>query len=40
VVDLIAYADPAIIDALYLDRLRSGTDLPAGRRRRYRCRLW
>ena len=39
VVDLVAYPDPAIIDALYLDRLRHGTDLPGGELRRYRLRL-
>jgi carotenoid cleavage dioxygenase-like enzyme len=35
----VAYPDPAIIDALYLDRLRRGTDLPVGELRRYRLRL-
>jgi carotenoid cleavage dioxygenase-like enzyme len=39
VVDLVAYPDPAIIDALYLDRLRGGVDLPIGHLRRYRLRL-
>lgn len=35
VVDLCAYDDPSIIDALYLDRLRAGGDLPPARVRRY-----
>jgi carotenoid cleavage dioxygenase-like enzyme len=35
VVDLCAYDDPSIIDALYLDRLRSGGELPDVRARRY-----
>jgi carotenoid cleavage dioxygenase-like enzyme len=39
VVDLVAYPDPAIIDALYLDKLRSGVDTPTGHLRRYRLRL-
>lgn len=39
VLDLVAYADPAIIDALYLDKLRSGVDVPTGQLRRYHLRL-
>jgi len=35
VVDLCAYEDPSIIDALYLDRLREGPALPPVRARRY-----
>jgi carotenoid cleavage dioxygenase-like enzyme len=39
VVDLVAYDDPSIIDALYLDRLRRGApDFPAGTWRRFRLR--
>ncbi len=36
VIDLSAYKDPAIIDALYLDKLRGGVDLPTGKPRRFR----
>jgi carotenoid cleavage dioxygenase-like enzyme len=35
VVDLCAYDDPSIIDALYLDRLRAGEPIPPARPRRY-----
>jgi beta,beta-carotene 9',10'-dioxygenase len=35
VVDLCAYDDPSIIDALYLDRLRAGGSIPIARPRRY-----
>ena len=35
VVDLCAYEDPSIIDALYLDTLRAGPALPPARARRY-----
>jgi carotenoid cleavage dioxygenase-like enzyme len=39
-VDLVAYPDAAIIEALYLEQLRSGRgDLPAGQLRRYRLPL-
>ncbi len=36
VVDLSAYDNPAIIEALYLDKLRGGVDLPVGKPRRFR----
>ena len=39
VLDLVTYADPSIIAALYLDRLRSRSDLSAGQLRRYRVRI-
>lgn len=39
IVDLVTYADPSIIDAFYLDRLRSRSDLSAGQLRRYRVKL-
>ncbi|MDX6648596.1 MAG: beta,beta-carotene 9,10-dioxygenase [Solirubrobacteraceae bacterium] len=35
VVDLCAYEDASIIDALYLDRLRGGGDIPSVRARRF-----
>lgn len=35
-VDIAAYPDPAIIDALYLDRLRAGSPIPSAELRRYR----
>lgn len=35
VVDMCAYEDPSIIDALYLDRVRTGGGLPPARARRY-----
>jgi beta,beta-carotene 9',10'-dioxygenase len=35
IVDLCAYADPSIIDALYLDRLRAGQPVPGAELRRY-----
>jgi beta,beta-carotene 9',10'-dioxygenase len=35
VVDLCAYDDPSIIDALYLDRMRAGEPIPPARPRRY-----
>lgn len=36
VVDLAAYPDPSIVEALYLDRLRGGGPVPLGELRRYR----
>jgi carotenoid cleavage dioxygenase-like enzyme len=39
VVDLVAYPNAAIINALYLDKLRSGADVSTGHLRRYRLRL-
>jgi len=39
VVDLVAYPDAMIIDAMYLDKLRSGADVSTGHLRRYRLRL-
>jgi carotenoid cleavage dioxygenase-like enzyme len=40
VVDLVAFEDPSIIDALYLDKLRAGVrEASAGRLRRYRLPL-
>jgi beta,beta-carotene 9',10'-dioxygenase len=39
VLDLVTYADTSIIAALYLDRLRSRSDLSAGQLRRYRVRI-
>jgi carotenoid cleavage dioxygenase-like enzyme len=39
VIDLIAYPDATIIDALYLDKLRRGADVSTGHLRRYRLRL-
>jgi beta,beta-carotene 9',10'-dioxygenase len=35
IVDLCAYEDPSIIDALYLDRLRGGQPVPGAELRRY-----
>ncbi len=35
VVDLCAYDDPSVIDALYLDRMRAGEPIPPARPRRY-----
>ena len=39
VLDLVTYADPSIIAAFYLDRLKSRSDLSAGQLRRFRVRI-
>ena len=38
VVDLVAFEDPSVIDALYIDRLRAGPQQPRTQLRRYRLK--